>query len=68
MRSSKKRKLVGIETKPVNVLVSKDARDKLDKMAGPIGLGEMVETLIEREYSRRERRQQSLQVANSSCS
>lgn len=56
MRSSKKRKLVGLEVKPVNVLVSKDARDKLDRMAGPESLAYMVEELIDREYSRREKR------------
>lgn len=56
MRSSKKRKLLGIETKPVNVMVTADARDKLDKMAGPDSLAYMVEELIDREYSRREKR------------
>lgn len=47
---------MGIETKPVNVMVTADARDKLDKMAGPDSLAYMVEELIDREYSRREKR------------
>lgn len=62
MRFSKKRKFVG-PTKIVNVVVSKTARDKLDRMAGIASLGETVEILIEREYARRERKL-TQQVAN----
>lgn len=61
MRSSKKRKFIG-PMKPVNVMVSAAAREKLDRMAGPASLGYMVETLIEREHSRREKKL-SLQVS-----
>lgn len=57
MRSSKKRKIAGRPMKPVNVLVTVETRDKLDKMAGEESLGYMVETLIEREYERRVKRQ-----------
>jgi hypothetical protein len=55
MRSSRKRKLSGPLAK-VNVVVKAETRAKLDRIAGPIGLGETVEILIEREYARRERK------------
>lgn len=55
MRSSKKRKLQG-PMKPVNVLVTVETREKLDRIAGPASLGATVEILIEREYARRERK------------
>lgn len=66
MRSSKKRKLAGIRTKPVNVVVAETVYEKLGKIAGPNSLGETVERLVEREYAKRERKLLSLQVAESS--
>jgi hypothetical protein len=65
MRFSRKRKLTG-PMKPVNVMVTKTAREKLDKIAGPASLAETVEKLVEREYARRERKL-TLQVQDSSC-
>lgn len=56
MRFSKKRKIAGLRMKAVCVAVTEEARAKLDKIAGPASLAETVEKLIEREYSRRERR------------
>lgn len=55
MKSSKKRKFTG-PMKPVNVLVTEGAREKLDRIAGPASLGETVEILIDREYNRRVKR------------
>ena len=56
MRSSRKRKLAGIRTRPVNVIVAETAYEKLGKIAGPASLGETIEILIEREYAKRERK------------
>lgn len=56
MRSSKKRKLSGIRTKSVNVVVAEKVYEKLGRIAGPESLGQTIETLVEREYSRRERK------------
>lgn len=62
MRYSKKRKLSG-PMKAVNVMVTVEAREKLDRIAGPASLGATVETMIEREYSKRMKRLSvSLQV------
>lgn len=63
MRSSRKRRLSS-DMKAINVHVTTDARDMLDRIAGPDSLGATLEELIVREYRRRERQQQSLQVAN----
>lgn len=62
MRSSKKRKLAGIRTSRVNVVVAETVYAKLSKIAGPASLGETVEHLVEREYAKRLRRMQSPQV------
>jgi hypothetical protein len=56
VRSSRKRKLSGIRTKQVNVVVAEQTYDKLSKIAGPASLGETVETLVEREFNRRVRK------------
>lgn len=55
MRSSKKRKLQG-PMKQIMVVVRQEVREKLDRIAGPASLGATMETLIEREYARRERK------------
>lgn len=55
MRSSKKRKLIG-QMKCITVVVPVETREKLDRIAGLASLGATVETLIEREYARRERK------------
>jgi len=63
MRSSRKRNLAGIRTKPVNVVVAESIYEKLGRIAGPASFGETIEKLVDREYTRRERKQ-SLQVAD----
>lgn len=67
IRRSKKRKIAGLVMKPLTIKVTPEAREKLDKMAGPESLAYTVEQLIEREYRRRERRMESQQVADISC-
>jgi hypothetical protein len=60
VRRSKKRKIAGLAMKPLCIKVTPEAREKLDRMAGPESLAYTVEKLIEREYHRRERKMQSL--------
>lgn len=60
LRSSRKRKLVG-PVKSLTVVVAAATKEKLDRIAGPVSLGATVETLIEREYARRERKSQQVQ-------
>jgi hypothetical protein len=55
VRFSRKRKL-SPDFKSVNVYVSNEARDMLERIAGPDSLGATVEELIVREYRRRERK------------
>ena len=55
MRYSRKRKLHE-DSKAVHVIVSDEAKEKLDRMAGQDSLGWMVEELIIREWRRREKR------------
>jgi len=55
MRYSRKRKLHD-DSKAVHVIVSDEAKEKLDRMAGQDSLGWMVEELILREWRRREKR------------
>ena len=55
MRFSKKRKLPA-EIRVVHIRIAKEVREKLERMAGADSLAVTVETLIEREYRRREKR------------
>ncbi len=65
MRTSKKRKLAGLKTKPINVVVLESVYVKLNRIAGQASLVETIETLVDREYRRRERKMLSLQVVDS---
>jgi hypothetical protein len=66
MRFSKKRKIAGLIMKPVTLKITQEAREKLDKIAGPESLAATVEELVVREYRRRERKL-SQQVHDLSC-
>lgn len=56
MRFSKKRKIAGLELKALTVKITPEAREKLDRMAGPESLASTVDKLIVHEYRRRERK------------
>lgn len=62
MRNSKKRKLAGVRTKPLHVVLREEVYEDLGKLAGSLSLGETVEKLVQREVSRRTRKLESLQV------
>ena len=66
MRFSKKRKIAGLRMKPLTLQITEEAREKLDRIAGPESLAATVEELVVREYRRREKRL-SQQVQENPC-
>lgn len=62
IRRSKKRKIAGLEMKATTLTLTSEAREMLDRMAGPESLSNTADKIIKYVYRKKERKHESQQV------